>query len=76
MRAQHANNVSSRSRERHGSAMLPLLLLASALAACPRVQTLPPAARHPLPFCLRLRGAGYAYQAPGRRPYVERHTPG
>jgi hypothetical protein len=25
---------------------------------------------------LRLRGGGYAYQAPGRRPYVERHTPG
>ena len=26
--------------------------------------------------CMRLRGGGYAYQKPGRRPYVERHTPG
>ena len=26
--------------------------------------------------CLRLRGGGYAYQKPGRRPHVERHTPG
>jgi hypothetical protein len=33
-----------------------------------------PAAR--LPPYLRLRGGGYAYQKPGRRPYVERHTPG
>ena len=26
--------------------------------------------------CLYLRGGGRAYQKPGRRPYVERHTPG
>ena len=28
------------------------------------------------PCLLQLRGGGYAYQAPGRRPYVERHTVG
>ena len=28
------------------------------------------------PCLLQLRGGGYAYQAPGRRPYVERHTTG
>ena len=49
------------------------------LASCLFLLVVSPAAFHA--SCavisgLRLRGGGYAYQAPGRRPYVERHTPG
>ena len=45
-----------------------LQILQGAAAVCPPADRLPP--------YLRLRGGGYAYQKPGRRPYIERHTPG